>query len=96
MVSVEKYCTKPELEMLLIIAEGLTDKYEKVKSTVKPKNFAKDYIKCGKRKYDNSTYFYTDYFGSDPEILVHCIKEYKKYNSAHKKDEYYLADLLNE
>lgn len=29
--SVEKYCTKPELEMLLIIAEGLTAEFEKVK-----------------------------------------------------------------
>lgn len=29
---VEKYCTKPELEMLLIISENLADEYEKVKS----------------------------------------------------------------
>ena len=28
-VDVKKYCTKPELEMLLIIAEGLTSEYEK-------------------------------------------------------------------
>ena len=33
-ISVEKYCTKPELEMLLIIAEGLVSEYEKVKSGV--------------------------------------------------------------
>lgn len=31
-VSIEKYCTKPELEMLLIISENLVDSYEKVKS----------------------------------------------------------------
>lgn len=29
---VEKYCTKPELEMLLIISENLAAEYEKVKS----------------------------------------------------------------
>ena len=29
---VEKYCTKPEPEMLLIIAEGLTQEFEKAKS----------------------------------------------------------------
>lgn len=33
---VEKYCTKPELEMLLIIAEGMVDEFEKTKSTVSP------------------------------------------------------------
>ena len=35
---VEKYCTKPELEMLLIISEELADEYEKVKSKMKPKH----------------------------------------------------------
>ncbi len=93
-VSVEKYCTKPELEMLFIIAEQLTSAYEKVKSSMKPKDFAKANIKCGKKKYDNSTSFYTDYFGSNPELLVRCIKEYKKYNGSHNKDEHYLAELL--
>ena len=34
-VGVEKYCTKPELEMLLIIAEGLEAEYDKVKSKEK-------------------------------------------------------------
>ena len=53
---VEKYCTKPELEMLLIISEELADEYEKVKS--KMKTFAKANIRCGRRKYDNSTAFY--------------------------------------
>lgn len=91
---VEKYCTKPELEMLFIIAENLTNEYEKVKSKIKPKDFTKENIRCGRRKYDNSTSFYTDYFGSNPELLVHCIKEYKKYNGSHSKDEHYLAELL--
>ena len=35
---IEKYCTKPELEMLLIIAEGLTKGFEKTKSSTTPKN----------------------------------------------------------
>ena len=38
-VGIQKFCTLPELEMLLIIAEGLFDEYKKVKSTQKPKNF---------------------------------------------------------
>ena len=93
-VCVEKYCTKPELEMLLIISEGLADEYEKVKSTTKPKVYAKQNICCGKKKYDNSTAFYQDYYGRNCELLVKSIKGYKRMNGSHKKDEGYLADLL--
>lgn len=91
---VTKYCTKPELEMLLIIAEGLESEYEKKKSTMKPKDFAKKFISCGRKKYDNSTSFYREYFGSNPDLLVRCICEYHRYNGAHNKDEHYLDELL--
>lgn len=91
---VEKYCTKPELEMLLIISEELADEYEKVKSKMKPKTFAKANIRCGRRKYDNSTEFYEEYFGPDCEKLVATIKAYKQHNGSHKKDEHYLEELL--
>lgn len=91
---VKKYCTKPELEILLIISEGLMSEFDKAKSKVSPKEFAKNHIKCGRRKYDNSTQFYTDYYGSDPDKLVKAIKEYKRIKGAHKKNELYLADLL--
>ena len=50
---VEKYCTKPELEMLLIISENLAAEYEKVKSKTKPKTFAKANIRCGKKDMIN-------------------------------------------
>lgn len=93
-VKVEKYCTKPELEMLLIISEGCVAEYEKHKSSVSPKKFAKQHIRCGRKKYDNSTQFYNDYYGLNPDALVEAIKEYKRIKSAHKKDELYLADLL--
>lgn len=93
-VSVEKYCTKPELEMLLIIAEGLEEDYEKVKSKQKPKIFAKDKIKYGRKRYDNSTSFYTEYFGNHVDLLIWSLKEYKRIRGTHKKDELYLADLL--
>jgi len=91
---VKKYCTKPELEILLIISEGLMSEFDKAKSKVSPKEFAKNHIKCGRRKYDNSTQFYTDYYGSNPDKLVKAIKEYKRIKGAHKKNELYLADLL--
>ena len=92
--SIEKYCTKPELEMLFIIAEGMEKEYEKLKSTMKPKTFAKKHISCGKRKYDNSTAFYTEYFGDNPSLLVECIKKYHRHNGSHSKDEHYLDELL--
>lgn len=93
-ISVEKYCTKPELEMLLIIAEQMISEFNKVKSSISPKEFAKEHIKCGKHKYDNSTSFYKEYFSDNPQLLVKCIKEYKCHNGSHGKDEKYLADLL--
>lgn len=93
-IGVEKYCTKPELEMLLIIAENLSKEYEKVKPTMKPKIFAKKNIKCGRKKYDNSTVFYEEYFGKNVDLLVQSLKTYKKLKGSHKKDELFLADLL--
>lgn len=93
-VEVRKYCTKPELEMLLIIAENLYSEYEKVKSNTKPKDFAKQRIYYGRKRYDNSTAFYRAYFGENPDLLVHTIREYKRLKGSHKRDELYLADLL--
>lgn len=93
-VAVKKYCTKPELEMLLIIAEGLEQEFEKVKSKVKPKTFAKEHVKCGRKAYKNDTAFYREYFGNNVKRLVQCIREYKRVKGTHKKEEGYLADLL--
>lgn len=92
----EKYCTKPELEMLLIISEGLTAEYEKVKSTVTPKEFAKSHIRLGRKWYDNSTKFFKDYYENNADGLVTAIREYKRIKGSHKKGELYLADLLKE
>lgn len=89
-----KYCTLPELEMLLIISEGLVKEYEKVKSTVRPKSFAKKHISCNRRQYDNSSDFYREYYGSDCSKLVWAIREYKRLKGSHKKGELYFADIL--
>ena len=91
---VEKYCTLPELEMLLIISEGLVKDDEKVKSTIKLKAFAKEHIWCNRKKYDNSSQFYCDDDGSDCVKLISAIREYKRVRGSHKKDELYLADIL--
>ena len=93
-VEVEKYCTKPELEMLFIIAEQMESEFEKVKSTTSPKTFSKEHIVYNRRRYDNSTSYYRHYFGDRAELLVESIKRYKQLKGKHQRGELYLADLL--
>ena len=91
---IEKYCTKPELEMLLIISEGLSSNFEKEKSKKSPKSFSKENVVYNRICYDNSTAFYRDYYGERIDLLVDTIKRYKQLKGKHQKDELYLADLL--
>lgn len=92
--SVQKVCTRPELEVLLIIAEGLWQDYHKVKSKVSAKDFAKANVRLGNKRYDNSTAFYSTYFGGDVDKLAACITEYRRLHRTHSRDEAYLADFL--
>ena len=94
--TVEKYCTKPEIEMLLIISEGMFREYDKVKSSVSPKAFAKANIFCNRLRYNNSTRFFEEYYGNDCNKLTYAIREYKRIKATHKKDELYLADILRQ
>lgn len=89
-----KFCTKPELEMLLIIAENKASQFEKVKSKQKPKDFCKQNVSYNHKKYDNSTAFYDEYFKDDIDKLVSAIIEYHRIHGKHKADEGYLFDLL--
>ena len=92
--SEEKYCTKPEFEMLLILAEGLTKEYGKVKSTIKPKSFAKEYIVHNKDKYTNSSKWIKSYFEEwNTRNIKNLLQSYKKYKH-HHLNENYLIDLL--
>lgn len=92
---VEKYCTKPELEILLIISAGLVAEFEKTKSKLRPKEFAKANIRIGNKGYNNSSQFYKDYYENDCDKLKSAILEYYRLKKgAHEKDELYLADLL--
>ena len=89
-----KYCTKPELEMLMILNEGLEKDYEKVKKFQSPKIYAKKNIKYKGKKYDQSSEFLKDYYGGcDINKLIDNIKKYKTYKK-HNKNEFYLADIL--
>ncbi len=89
----EKYCTLPELEILLIISEEKYNEYIKQKSKITPKKFAKMYIKCNRMRYDNSSLFYEKYY-QDIDKLVQAIQQYSVLHKTHKKDEHYLIELL--
>ena len=90
-----KYCTKPELEILLIINEGLFKKYQKIKSKKTPKEFAKENITFNGIKYDQSCEFLNKYYSNkNIKKLINNLKEYKLLNKKHNKDELYLADLI--
>lgn len=92
--SQRKFCTKPELEILLIIGEQLVREFEKVKSKQKPKDFCKQNIAYKNRKYDNSTDFYDVYYSDRIDALTTAITEYHRTHGKHKNDEGYLYDLL--
>ena len=93
-ISQRKFCTKPELEMLLIIAENKVAQFEKVKSSQKPKSFCKENVVFNHKNYDNSTAFYDNYFKGKIDQLVSAITEYHRIHGKHKADEGYLFDLL--
>lgn len=90
----KKFCTKQELEILLIIAENKLSDFEKVKSKQRPKDFCKQHIIYHHRKYDNSTEFYNEYFGDRIPLLIESITKYHQTHGKHKADEGYLFDLL--
>lgn len=81
-IEVIKICTKPEIEILIIINEGLMDEYLKTQSKIRPKQFVKN-------KFPNLDI--GDYINNND--LYTAIKEYKRIKK-HKSDEHYLLDLL--
>lgn len=89
------YCTKPEIEMLLIINENMYDDYNKRKNKIKAKDYAKQNIVYNGWRYDNTCEFYKEYYkGKRINKLVDNIREYKRIKTHKNKKELYLADLL--
>lgn len=91
---VTKYCTLPELEILLILSEKMFKEYEKTKSQKHPKQFAKENIVLNKRKYKGETKFYEEYYGKDVLKLIKAIQEYKQRNHSHSGDQHYLLEII--
>lgn len=59
--NIYKYCTLPELEILLIIDEGMYNEY--LKSKESPKVFAKRNIVYNRVRYNQSNEFLEEYYG---------------------------------
>lgn len=91
---VKKYCTLPELEILLILSEGKHKDYLKTKSQVHPKQYAKENITYKKMKYKGDTKFYKEYYGQNVDKLVDAIKDYKKKNNSHTNEQHYLLEII--
>ncbi|MGN0505053.1 MAG: GNAT family acetyltransferase [Lachnospiraceae bacterium] len=89
-----KYCTLPELEILLILSEKKFKEYEKTKVQKHPKQFAKENIVFNKSKYKGESKFYEEYYGNDISKLVNAIREYKQRNHSHNVDQHYLLEIL--
>ena len=90
-VDVINVITAPEIEMLIIIKEGMYSEYCKVKSNIKPSDFCKDRLKIPSVKTKE---FIERYF-KDINDLMFTIKEYKRLSNI-PKNEVCLADLLAE
>jgi hypothetical protein len=87
-IDVVNVITAPEIEMLVIFAEGQYDEYKKSKK--KPSAFCKENLGMGDVK---STQFVESYF-ADIDILISAIREYRRVSNI-QRGEYSLADLLN-
>lgn len=86
-ITIYKVCTKPEIEILVIISEGLYKDFCKKhhEHNISPKEYSRIYIKgySSVEKY------------IDSHDIVPAIKEYKRIKK-HKEDELYLADLIKD
>lgn len=90
-IEVINVVTSPEIEMLIIINEGLYDDFsrKKTKKKLKPSDYCK--VKF-KNKNIKSEAFVREYF-SDIDQLIASIKEYQRITAV-RENEKCLADLL--
>jgi hypothetical protein len=86
-VRVFNVITAPEIEMLIIIAEGKLADFKKF--DIKPSEYCKGQL--GYKQVKNFD-FVSGYF-TDVDMLVRCIQEYKRVSRI-KTSEYTLCDML--
>ena len=86
-IDVVNVITAPEIEMLIIHAEGAYDQFKR--SGKKPSEFCKINL----RMHDVKSYDFVKQYFSNPQLLVKAIKEYRRIANI-PKGEYSLSDLL--
>ena len=86
-IDVVNVITAPEIEMLIIHAEGAYDQFKR--SGKKPSEFCKTNL----RMHDVKSYDFVKQYFSNPRLLVKAIKEYRRTANI-PKGEYSLSDLL--
>ena len=86
-IDVVNVITAPEIEMLIIHAEGAYDQFKR--SGEKPSEFCKINL----RMHDVKSYDFVKQYFSNPQLLVKAIKEYRRTANI-PKGEYSLSDLL--
>lgn len=86
-IDVINIITTPEIEMLIIHAEGAYDQFKR--SGKKPSEFCKSSL----RMHDVKSYNFVKKYFSDPQKLVKAIREYRRTANIHN-GEYVLSDLL--
>lgn len=87
-VDVINVVTAPEIEMLIILNEGMYRQFKK--SGKKPSDYCKEDMKM---PYVKSYDFVKEYF-RNPMVLVNAIEKYKQVSKT-KKGEYTLSDLIH-
>ena len=86
-IDVTNIITAPEIEMLIIHAEGAYNQFKR--SGKKPSEFCKSSL----RMHDVKSYDFVKKYFSDPKTLVKAIREYRRTANIHN-GEYSLSDLL--
>ena len=81
--------TKPEVEILIIIAEGHFDNYSRKKSKIKPSEYCKNILKM---KGVKSYHYVMAYFENIDKLITSLI-QYERYIGKHGNEES-LVDLL--
>lgn len=86
-IAVINVITAPEIERLIILSEGTYEQFKR--SGKKPS----DFCKIDLRMRNVKSYEFVKRYFSNPEILVHAIKEYRRIANI-PSGEYTLLDLL--
>ncbi len=87
-IDVVNVITAPEIEMLIIHAEGAYDQFKRSGK----KNQA-NFVKKSSDSHDVKSYDFAKQYFSNPQLLVKAIKEYRRTANI-PKGEYSLSDLL--